>query len=101
MLLKFFGIIDMFAGAMFWIYGILNYVNFNLISSSFVFAVGVILLIKGLIFIAGMDFFSFLDVGLGGIIIWASYSDFPIIIICIVSLYLVQKGFFSWIGDSN
>ncbi len=98
MLTKILGSLDIFVGAMFWLYGVLDYVKINFISSSFIFVLGIILLVKGVIFIIGLDFMTFLDLISAGIIIAASYFTLPIILICLVSLFLVQKGFFSFIG---
>lgn len=98
MLAKILGSLDIFVGVVFWLYGVLNYSGINLIPVGLISALGIILLIKGLIFVMGLDVMSFLDVASAVIIIAAASFTLPIILVCLVSLFLVQKGFFSLIG---
>lgn len=92
MFVKFLGIIDLFVGVS---YLIIFYSN-N-IQNSFILIIGIILLLKGLIFISSLNFASIMDAFLGLIIIISSSINMPIWIVLPVSIFLVQKGIFSMI----
>ena len=90
MIIKLLGILDIFIGICFWLFGI-----FNIIPSHFILTLGMILLVKGIIFIAGLSITSFLDIISAGIIIAPISLTMPNLVFIITSLFLLQKGIFS------
>ena len=91
MILKILGILDIFIGLCFWVFGIFN-LKFM---SGFIFVLGIILLVKGLIFLTQLSIASILDVVVSFIIISASSMAMPRVVIIITTLFLLQKGIFS------
>ena len=90
MIIKILGVLDIFIGICFWIFGV-----FNLLPKSFILLLGLFLLAKGVVFITGLSFASFLDILAAVLIIIASSVAFPLVVIIIISLFLIQKGAFS------
>ena len=92
MFVKILGIIDIFIAVFFWVYGV-----FGLsVLKGFILFLGIFLLIKGLIFIGGLRFASFLDIFAALLIIMsASIIALPKIVIIVLSLFILQKGVFS------
>lgn len=90
MLVKFLGIFDIFVAICFWLFGI-----FHIFPEKFIFVLGIILLVKGLIFIFGLSIVSFLDIIFGIIIIIASSTTIPNVVVILTTLFLLQKGIFS------
>lgn len=90
MIIKLLGVLDIFVGIVFWLFGI-----FNIIPSSFILILGLFLLVKGIVFITGLSIISILDIISGIIIVSASGMDMPNLVIILVSLFLIQKGVFS------
>ena len=97
MMIKIFGAIDIFAGAIFLGDAMLNLAGIDLISNTLILIIGLFLLIKSAIFIVGLDITTFLDLTCGLIIIISISITIPLIIVSLVSLFLVQKGFFSFV----
>ena len=97
MIIKIFGAIDIFAGVIFWGDGMLNLVGIDFISNTLILIIGLFLLIKSAIFIIGLDITTFLDLICGLIIIISLSITIPLIIVSLVALFLVQKGFFSFV----
>jgi len=93
MIIKILGVLDIFIGLCFWLFGI-----FNIIPSSFILILGLFLLVKGFIFITGLSVTSFLDIISGVVIILASSMSFPNLVIILVAIFLIQKGVFSLFG---
>jgi len=95
MIIKILGILDIFVGACFWLFGI-----FHIIPESFILILGLFLLVKGIVFITGLSITSFLDIISSVIIIIASSGQIiiPKLIVIIVTLFLIQKGIFSLIS---
>tara|TARA_Y100000034_G_C6626451_1_gene273286 strand:- start:237 stop:518 length:282 start_codon:yes stop_codon:yes gene_type:complete len=93
MIVKILGLLDIFVGLVFWLFGI-----FHIIPSSFVLILGLFLLAKGIIFITGFSVGSFLDIISAIIIITATGIEIPKLIVIIVCLFLLQKGIFSLAG---
>ena len=91
MIIKILGVLDIFVGLVFWIYGIFHINSL----SGLIFILGLFLLFKGIIFITGLSITSFLDIISAIIIISSSGIELPRIIVIIISLFLVQKGVFS------
>ena len=90
MIIKILGILDIFVGIVFWLFGV-----FGIIPKSFILLIGIILLVKGLMFSIKPNITSILDV-ISAILILSSTSiTLPFIIIFLVSLFLLQKGVFS------
>jgi len=90
MIIKILGILDIFVGIIFWLFGV-----FGIIPKSFILLIGIILLVKGLIFSIKPNITSILDVISAILIISATSITFPFIVIFLVSLFLLQKGVFS------
>ena len=93
MIIKVLGILDLFVGSIFWLFGI-----FHIIPSSFVLILGLFLLAKGIIFITGLSITSFLDIISAIVIITATSIALPKIIIILISIFLIQKGIFSMLS---
>lgn len=95
MIIKILGILDIFVGICFWLFGI-----FHILPESFILILGLFLLAKGVIFITGLSIVSFLDIISSIIIISASASEIimPKIVVIIVTLFLLQKGIFSMLS---
>ncbi len=90
MIVKVLGIIDILAAVLFWLFAF-----FNIIPSTIVLILAIILLAKGLIFIISDHFASILDI-LSAILIFISLSfPMPKIITIIITIYLLQKGILS------
>ncbi len=90
MIVKILGVLDIFVGMCFWIFGI-----FGWIPEGFVLILGLFLLVKGIVFITGLSVTSFLDIGSALIIISSSSVEIPQLVVVAVSLFLIQKGIFS------
>ena len=93
MLVKLLGVLDIFIAICFWIFVVLG-----VIPKSFIMALGIILLIKGLVFIIGLSVASILDIICALIIIIASAIEVPHVVSIIAALFLVQKGIFSLVS---
>ena len=93
MIVKLLGILDIVVGICFWLFGL-----FFIIPSSFIFILGLFLLGKGIIFLAGFSVASILDILFGIIILTGISFAFPKIIVILVSMFIVQKGLFSLAG---
>ena len=93
MIIKVLGILDLFVGIVFWIFGI-----FHIIPSSFVLVLGLFLLAKGIVFITGLSITSFLDIISSIIIITATSVAMPKIVVILIAIFLIQKGIFSMLG---
>ena len=94
MIIKILGILDIFVGACFWLFGI-----FHIIPESFILILGLFLLVKGIVFITGLSVSSLLDIASALIIILMSAGVLiPKIIVIIVTLFLIQKGIFSLVS---
>lgn len=93
MIVKILGILDIFIGICFWLFGV-----FGLISESFILILGLFVLIKGIVFITGLSFVSFLDIVSGAIIVIGTGFDVSNVVVGLVSIFLIQKGVFSLMG---
>jgi len=95
MIIKILGILDIFIGMVFWIFGI-----FHIIPNNFILLLGLFLLAKGVIFVFGLSIVSFLDIISAIIIITASASEIimPKIVVILIAIFLIQKGVFSLLG---
>lgn len=91
MILKVLGILDIFIGICFWIFGIFQISFLN----QFIFILGILLLIKGVIFMTQLSLASILDIVAALIIISSASVIMPKIVIIIIGLFLLQKGIFS------
>ncbi|MBR9701744.1 hypothetical protein GOV13_02375 [Candidatus Pacearchaeota archaeon] len=98
MAVKIFGAIDIFVGLIFWIYSMLNSIGWNIIPDGLIIVLGIILLIKGLIFAIGLDFFSVLDVITAIIILISISFTLPTTAVHVIGIYLVGKGIVSLAG---
>ncbi len=91
MIIKALGILDIFIGICFWIFGIFN-LSFL---SGFIFILGIMLLVKGVIFMTQLSIASILDIVAALIIISSASVVLPKIAVIIIALFLLQKGIFS------
>lgn len=98
MITKILGITDIFAALFFFMNNYLDKGNFWF-PDKIIFIFAFYLLIKGLIFLAFLDFASILDV-ICAIILFVSLSMIisPLIALFVI-IFLLQKGFFSLISD--
>ncbi len=90
MIIKILGILDIFVGITFWLFGV-----FGIIPKNFILLIGIILLVKGLMFSIKPNITSILDVISAILIISSTSITLPFVIIFLVSLFLLQKGVFS------
>lgn len=90
------GIVDLFIAGVFALKLIFNFAFLD----NVLLSAGIYLLIKGAIFLIGMDFASVLDVLSGIVLILASFFNIPPVIGIIVIVFLVQKGIFSLVSDN-
>ena len=91
MILKILGVLDIFIGICFWIFGMFNFS----ILSGFIFILGIVLLIKGIIFMTQLSIASILDIVVALIIISSTSVALPKVIVIIIALFLLQKGILS------
>ena len=92
MIVKALGILDVFIAVCFWIFGVFGFD----IMKGFILILGLILLVKGIIFIMGFSISSFLDIVCALVIIASVSVNVHMIIVFIVAIYLLQKGIFSF-----
>jgi len=90
MIIKILGILDIFIAIVFWLFGM-----FGIIPSQFVLLIGMILLVKGIIFLTGLSITSFIDIICAVLIITSTAMDLPNLVVALVTLFLLQKGAFS------
>jgi len=93
-IIKILGILDIFVGLTFWIYGIFDIAAW----SGFILLLGLILLIKGVVFILGLAFASIMDIIAGILIIIGSSVELNTIFVVIIAIFILQKGIFSMMG---
>ena len=95
MIIKILGILDIFVGICFWLFGI-----FHILPDSFILILGLFLLAKGIIFVTSLNVVSVLDIISAGIIISATAAEIvmPNLVVIIVTLFLLQKGIFSMLS---
>jgi len=92
MIIKILGTIDLLAAVFFWIYGI-----FGIIPSGLIFFFAFFLLMKGVVFLIAKDFASAGDIICSILMFFSVYATLPEFIVILVSLFLLQKGIFSWL----
>jgi len=92
MIVKILGTIDLLAAAFFWIFGL-----FGIIPEILIIIFAFIILIKGVSFSIMHDYASIGDIICSIIMFIAVYMHVYEFIIIITSLYLLQKGIFSWL----
>ena len=95
MIVKLLGLLDIFAGLLFWAFGL-----FGFIPEGLILILGLFLLAKGIAFsLGGLNVASVLDILASGIIVVSVLVvEVPEIVVLLVSLYLIQKGAFSLLG---
>jgi len=93
MIVKVLGVLDIFVAVVFWLFGM-----FGLVSESFILLLGLILLVKGLVFAVSLNITSVLDVVSALLIITATAVTMPVFVVALVTLFLLQKGAFSLFG---
>jgi len=92
MIIKILGLIDIFTGLLFWMIGV-----FGFGSKSLLMLFGILLLIKGIVFMTSLNIISAIDIITGVVMISLAGSEWmiPKIIVIIISLFLLQKGIIS------
>jgi len=96
MVVKLLGGFDVFTGIIFLLYGIFTIsLGVKIIPDFLIFTLGIILLLKGLIFVIGLDVVSFLDIISAIVMLSATSVKIPLFIYTAVSIFLIQKGIFS------
>jgi len=94
MILKVLGAVDILIGIVFWFYGV-----FGIFPEQLIVFLGLVLVVKGLIFVIGMDVASVLDVVAGAVIIVAGGGvSMPFLVVVLVAVFLVQKGVVSLVS---
>ncbi len=91
-MIKILGIFDILTGILFLVFGIFNFY------SNFILLLGLILLIKGIIFGLDINIVSVFDIFSAMIIITSSFLHVNFFIVILVSGFLIQKGVFSLRG---
>lgn len=91
------GIVDLFIAVIFSLKLIFNFAFLD----NILLSAGIYLVIKGAIFLIGMDFASVLDVLSGIVLILTYFFKIPLVIGIIVIVFLVQKGIFSLVSLEN
>lgn len=94
MIIKLFGLVDILIAL---IILIQNYF-FNLFPAGVILTAGIYLLIKGIAFVILLDFASVVDIICSIIIIFSASMHVSIILIAIIIIWLLQKGFFSMVN---
>jgi len=94
MILKILGIMDIITAICFWIFGIFRLSEI----SGFILLMGLVLLVKGVIFIIQASIASILDIVCALLIIASTSITMPNLVIIIVALFLIQKGIFSMLS---
>tara|TARA_Y100000034_G_C6882277_1_gene404467 strand:- start:766 stop:1050 length:285 start_codon:yes stop_codon:yes gene_type:complete len=94
MIVKTLGILDIVVGVVFWIGMILNIQALY----GFIMLLGLILLVKGIVFAFNLNVVSVLDIISSFIIIYASSNELSNLIVIVVSIFLLQKGIFSMLS---
>lgn len=92
-LVKIMGIVDLLAAVLFWIFAF-----FGIIPKSGIMLIAFYLLIKGAVFLISADVASILDIVCSLLIFIALSFSLPKILVFIVVLFLLQKGFFSLVS---
>jgi hypothetical protein len=94
MIVKILGAMDILTGLLFWLFGILGFGSKELI-----LLLGMVLLIKGIVFIYGFSLISFFDIIIGLVIMSSGGGVvMPKVVVIIVCLFLLQKGAFSMVS---
>lgn len=88
MMLILLGLVDMFAAA------ILGLMVYGMVLKWIMIIFGIILLIKGIIFIKSPA--SIIDLSAGAVLILGVFFSIPSIVLWIAAILLVQKGIFSF-----
>tara|TARA_B100001971_G_C18167875_1_gene525342 strand:- start:946 stop:1215 length:270 start_codon:yes stop_codon:yes gene_type:complete len=85
------GTIDIALGVLFWIAMVFSFSYFN----PLILLLSLVLIVKGIVFLMGMDFASVVDVISGFLIVYALSYGLHTLIVVIISIFLIQKGVFS------
>ena len=93
MIIKVFGMADLIAMIIFF-----TSTAFNFVPSYFVWIAGLYLVIKGITFAILLDIASIVDILSGLIVLLSIAIVIHPLLIAIVSIYLLQKGFMSLVG---
>jgi len=88
MILLLLGLIDVFSAVL------LGLMFFHIILKTLIIIFGIILLIKGLIFMKSLA--SILDIFAGAMLIMGLFFSIPPILFWIAAILLIQKGIFSF-----
>jgi hypothetical protein len=89
---KILGTVDLVTAILFWVFMIFEIAALT----DTVLFLGIFLLAKGIVFATTLDIASVLDIFSAIIIIIGSAFGLWTLLVVIVSIYLLQKGIFSW-----
>lgn len=89
---KILGTIDILTALLFWTFMVLEIAGL----SQLIVVLGIFLLIKGIAFATTLDVASVLDIFSAMVILVGSSFNIHILLVILVSIYLAQKGIFSW-----
>jgi hypothetical protein len=96
MLVKLLGIIDIVLALLFFINN--NFDKSNWFPNKIILIVGIMLLVKGIIFVLMLDFASLIDIACGIIIILSAFMHIHVLLAFIVCIFLIQKGILSLVS---
>ena len=91
MIVRILGGVDIALGVLFWVAMVFNIGYFDPLL--LLLSLGII--VKGVVFLMGMDFASAIDVISGFLIIYGLNYGLHLLLVVIVSIFLIQKGVFS------
>jgi len=94
MILKLLGIFDILTGIIFWLFTVFKISSL----SSVILLLGLLLLVKGIIFLTNFNIASILDIISSFIILISNSTTVDIIFVSVVSIYLIQKGIISLVS---
>jgi hypothetical protein len=91
MFVKLFGILDILIACIL----LIQHYFWDIFPHSVIWTIGIYLLIKGIAFALLLDFASFIDIICAIVIILTIFLNVPTLLIALVILWTLQKGFFS------
>lgn len=92
MIVKLLGILDIAVATIFFLNNNWDKVGGGWFPDNIVFYAGIYLLIKGLMFVWGMDFASMVDVFCGIVILLSLIFQIPLVFAAIVIVFILLKG---------
>jgi len=90
--IKILGTLDLITAILFWAFMVFDITGI----SQIITFLGIFLLVKGIVFATTADIVSVLDILSAMVVIVGSSFNIHIFLVILVSIYLAQKGIFSW-----